>query len=45
MLLKQLGESGETGWKGRCVVYFYVQHSEGGSPCLCRLRPASVGPF
>jgi hypothetical protein len=26
------------------VVYFHIQSSEGGSPRLCRLRTASVGP-
>jgi hypothetical protein len=40
----QLGESGEY-WMGTVrVVYFHVQSSEGGSPCLCQLRTASVGP-
>jgi hypothetical protein len=28
------GKVENTRWEGRCVVYFYVRSSEGGSPCL-----------
>jgi hypothetical protein len=40
----QLEESGKY-WMGRMrVYYFQIRSSESGSPCLCRLRPMSVGP-
>jgi hypothetical protein len=40
----QLGESGEyRTWRLR-VVCFHIRSFEGGSPRLCRLRTASVGP-
>jgi hypothetical protein len=40
----QLGESGEYRMGRRRVECFHVRSSEGGSPHLCRLRTASVGP-
>jgi hypothetical protein len=30
--------------KGESGLFFYIQSSEGGSPCLCRLRTVSVEP-
>jgi hypothetical protein len=39
----QLEENGEY-WIGRLrVVWIINSELHGGSPCLCRLRPASVG--
>jgi hypothetical protein len=41
--VEQLGESGEY-WMGRSRVVWIVNlELQGGSPRLCRLRPASVG--
>jgi hypothetical protein len=37
-----------TGWEGQGEVWCHIQSSEGGSPCLCRLRTdrlASVSKF
>jgi hypothetical protein len=40
----QLGESGEYRMGRVREVYLHVRSSEGGSPCLCQLRTASVEP-
>jgi hypothetical protein len=40
----QLGESGEYRTGRLREVCFHIQNFEGGSPRLCRLRTASVGP-
>jgi hypothetical protein len=40
----QVGESGEYRMGRLRVVYFDIWSFEVGSPCLCRLRTASVGP-
>jgi hypothetical protein len=40
----QLGESGEYRMRRMRVVCFHIRSSEGGSPRLCRLRTASIGP-
>jgi hypothetical protein len=33
-----------TGWEGRCMVWFRIQSSEGGSPHLSRLRTDRLAP-
>jgi hypothetical protein len=38
------GKMENTIWEGRAEVYCHVWSSEGGSPCLCRLSPTSIGP-
>jgi hypothetical protein len=40
----QLGESGEYRTGRLRVVCVHIRSFESGSPCLCRLRTASVGP-
>jgi hypothetical protein len=40
----QLGESGEYQMGRLRVTCFYIRSSNGGSPRLCRLRTALVGP-
>jgi hypothetical protein len=42
---KAIGESGEYRMERVRVVYFHIQSSEGGSPRMCRLKTASVGPL
>jgi hypothetical protein len=41
----QLGESGEYRMGKVRVVCFHVRSSEGGSPCLCRVRTERLAPM